>query len=308
MNKPASIFTRQAVLHLLVIYLVWGSTYLAIRVGVREGSGFPPFFLGGTRALTASLVLLAWNAFKGSRLRLTKQELLPVVLSGLALWLGGNGFIMVGEKFVDSSLAALIIAGAPLITAIIESVLDKKPLSPVLLGFILIGIAGIGVLSVPNFRSGVQTDVFGTLMILLGSMFWSIGTVIQGRNRLTLAPTVNAAYQMLFGGVAFIIAALLLREPLPTPRLDAWLAWGYLVVFGSIIAFTSFLKVLHLLPMKIVMTYSYINPIVALILGYLILSEPITIWTIAGTILVLVGVFGVFSFHRREARLKTAKP
>ncbi len=308
MNKPASIFTRQAVLHLLVIYLVWGSTYLAIRVGVREGSGFPPFFLGGTRALTASLILLAWNAFKGSRLRLTKQELLPVVLSGLALWLGGNGFIMVGEKFVDSSLAALIIAGAPLITALIESVLDKKPLSPVLLGFILIGIAGIGVLSVPNFRSGVQTDVFGTLMILLGSLFWSIGTIIQGRNRLPLAPTVNAGYQMLFGGVAFIIAALLLREPLPTPRLDAWLAWGYLVVFGSIIAFTSFLKVLHLLPMKIVMTYSYINPIVALILGYLILSEPITIWTIAGTILVLVGVFGVFSFHRREARLKPVKP
>ncbi len=308
MNKPVSIFTRQAVIHLLVIYLVWGSTYLAIRVGVRDGSGFPPFFLGGSRALTASLILFAWNIFKGSRLRLTKQEILPLVLSGLALWLGGNGFIMVGEKFVDSSLAALIIAGAPLITALIESVLDKKPLSPVLLGFILIGIAGIAVLSVPNFRSGVQTDIFGTVMILLGSLCWSIGTLIQSRKKLSLAPTVNSAYQMLFGGVAFIIVALLLREPLPTPRLDAWLAWGYLVVFGSIIAFTSYVKVLHLLPTKIVMTYSYINPIVALILGYLILSEPITVWTIAGTILVLLGVFGVFSFHRREARLKPVKP
>ena len=198
--------------------------------------------------------------------------------------------------------------GVPLITAIIESVLDKKPMSPVLLGFIMIGIAGIAVLSVPNFRSGVQTDIFGTLMILLGSLFWSIGTIIQGRNRLPLAPTVNAGYQMLFGGVAFIIAALLLREPLPTPRLDAWLAWGYLVVFGSIIAFTSYVKVLHLLPTKIVMTYSYINPIVALVLGYLILSEPITVWTIAGTFLVLLGVFGVFSFHRREAKIQPVKP
>lgn len=293
-------FSRAGLVHLLVVYIVWGSTYLAIRVGVRPGSGFTPFMLGSLRTLTAAAILLAWGALTHQRMRPTRRELVTLVGAGGLLWVAGNGLVMVGEQRVDSSLAALMVASVPLWAAVIEAIIDRKMPSLLLISSLLIGIGGIAVLSMPVFLKGVQADATAVLVIVFTSICWAGGTVFQSRNRVALAPQVNSGYQTLFGSLGFVAMALFLREPLPHPVLSAWAAWAYLVLFGSVLAFTSFTQALRLLPTKVVTTYSYVNPVIAVILGWLILREPVTIWTVLGAGLVLLGVAGVFRAHNRE--------
>jgi drug/metabolite transporter (DMT)-like permease len=298
--KGQPIFSRAGLIHLLVVYIVWGSTYLAIRVGVRPGSGFTPFVLGSLRTLTAAAILLAWGALTHQRMRPTRLELVTLVGAGVLLWVAGNGLVMVGEQRVDSSLAALVVACVPLWSAVIEAIIDRKVPSLLLIGSLLIGIAGIAVLSMPVFLKGVQADAAAVLVIVFASICWAGGTVLQSRNRVALAPQVNSGYQTLFGSLGFVAMALILHEPLPHPVLSAWAAWAYLVLFGSVLAFTSFTQALRLLPTKVVTTYSYVNPVIAVFLGWLILREPVTIWTVLGAGLVLLGVAGVFRAHNRE--------
>ena len=163
-----------------------------------------------------------------------------------------------------------------------------------LIGSLLIGFAGIALLSVPVLLSGTSSDLWLLIALLLAGLSWGCGTVLQTRKPVTLAPRVSSGYQQLFAGLGFVVAALLLREPRPDPVPEAWLAWGYLVIFGSVFAFTSFVQTLRLLPINVAMTYAYVNPVIAVILGWLILREPITGWTIGGAALVLLGVAGIF--------------
>jgi drug/metabolite transporter (DMT)-like permease len=159
---------------------------------------------------------------------------------------------------------------------------------------LVVGFAGIGLLAAPNLTTGVRADLLSTIALLIAPICWAVGSVFQARRPVKLSPRVSSGYQMLAGGAGFLGLTLLMREPFPTPNREAWLAWGYLIVFGSLLAYTSFVTVLGLLPMNIVMTYAYVNPVIAVILGYLILQEEITAWTIGGSIFVMLGVAGVF--------------
>ncbi len=287
-------------LNLLVVYFVWGSTYLAIRIAVREGAGFPPFMMGLMRTGAGGLILLIWGALARKRLRPTKSELLTLIFSGIFLWNGGNGLVMIAEQRADSSLAALMIASTPIWVAIIEAILDRRPPSWLLVGALLVGFSGIAVLSAPVLRNSVQADTLSILALLGAALSWSCGTVLQSRRPVALSAQVSSGIQTLAGAVGFAGLTLLFGEPLPTPNTEAWLAWGYLVVFGSVLAFTAYVTALRLLPTNIVVTYSYVNPVIAVILGWIILREPITVWTIAGSALVLLGVWGVFRSRRRQ--------
>ena len=149
-------------------------------------------------------------------------------------------------------------------------------------------------LSVPVLRTATAADGASVAALILAAMCWSSGTVLQSRRPVNLATRVSSGYQHLFGGAAVAIVAALSHEPAPAPSGQAWLALGYLIVFGSIVAFTSFVQALRLLPTPVVMTYAYVNPVIAVILGFLILKEPITVWTVAGAPLVFLGVAGVF--------------
>jgi drug/metabolite transporter (DMT)-like permease len=290
--------------HLLVVYFVWGSTYLAIRLAVREGAGFPPFTLGYTRTLLAGAILLAWAGFSGQRLRTSRRELIILAVSGLLLWTGANGLVVVAEQRADSGLAALIVAAVPIWIAIIEAILDKRAPSWLLTTSLLVGFSGIGLLSAPVLMTGARADVLSVVALIVGGFSWSLGTVLQSRNQVDLSPQVRSGIQMLAGGLGFVVMAWLTGEPRPTPTAEAWLAWGYLVVFGSLLAFTSYVVALQLLPTSIVMTYPYVNPVIAVLLGWLILREPVTAWTIGGSLLVLLGVGGVF----RDRYGKPGKP
>jgi drug/metabolite transporter (DMT)-like permease len=290
--------------HLMVIYIVWGSTYLAIRLTVRDGAGFTPFMMAGSRAIVAGLILLVGAILSKQPLRISFRAFIPLALSALMLWLGGNGLVTWGSQFVDSALIALIIAGVPFWAAGIEAVVDRRLPSLQLMAALLVGTAGIAVLSFPALRDGTRSDLIALGAIVGASLTWAAGTLIQSRRRPPVSLVVSSAYSMLVAAVGFGVLALLNNEPIPTPSTEAWLAWGYLVIFGSILGFTSYSQALRLLPAQVVTTSSYVNPIVAVFLGWLVLREEITAWTVGGAALVLLGVTGVFRENARQRQLK----
>lgn len=282
-------------MHLLIVYIVWGSTYLGIRVAVQEGSGFPPMIMSATRVFAGSLILIALARFiKKQSLRLTKEEWVVLSISGLALWWGGNGLLAIAEMTVPSGYAALIISCTPIWVAIIESILDKKRPSFFLIISLLIGVAGIAVLNWPAIIAGNLNDLKGLFLLIIAGLSWGAGSIYQKRKNIQTTPEISSAVQQFTGGIALLITSFIISEPTMNPVPSAWWAWGYLIIFGSVIAFTSFVKALKLLPPNIVFTYAFVNPVVAVLLGFIILGEPITPWTFAGATLVLVGVLGVF--------------
>jgi drug/metabolite transporter (DMT)-like permease len=284
----------RGLLHLLVVYLVWSSTYLAIRVAVRPGGGFEPFTLGALRGGLAGLVLLAWSAFRRQRVRLARQELLALVISGTLLWTAGNGLVIYAEQRIESALAALLISTTPIWVAILEAVIDRACPRLLLAASLLLGFAGTGLISLPRLRHGTSADALAVAALLVGSLSWGGGSLYQRRRQLSLDPVVSSGYQQLFGAIGLALPALLMRERLPHPTAAAWGAFIFLLIFGSLIAFTSFLLALRLLPTRVVFTYAYVNPVIAVFLGWLLLGERIGAFALAGAALVLLGVFGVF--------------
>jgi drug/metabolite transporter (DMT)-like permease len=280
--------------HLAVVYLIWGSTYLAIRLAVREGAGFPPFFLGASRLFVAGVVLLAWGALRGMRVRLERSEILTLALCGLMMWSGANGLVSWAEQRVDSSYAALLMGMIPLWSAGIGALLDWRRPSWRLIVSLLIGFVGLGLLTVPHLVHAQGADVLSILALMAAPIFWSSGSILQTRRPVGVAPLVAAGYLHLFGAGGFLVLASLSGEPLPTPTFTAWGAWGYLVLAGSILGFTSYVRILRLLPMSVAMTFAYVNPVIAVILGILVLREPLSPSILAGMALILVGVWGVF--------------
>lgn len=285
---------RRGLFHLAVVYVVWGSTYLAIRVCVREGAGFPPFTLAFLRTIAAGTILLGWSASRRARVRLTRPEFVVLAGTGVLMWLGGNGLVTWAEKHADSGLAALLVAVMPIWGAILESSLDRRLPSFRLAGSLLIGFVGVGVLSWPILREGTRADLWAVVALLLAPLWWAVGSLWMTRRRPDLEIRTVSGWQHLFGAASFLIVGLLLGEPLPTPTPEAWLSLVYLILFGSVLAFTSYITILKLLPVQVAMTYAYVNPVIAVLLGWLILGEPVTGWTVAGAGLVLAGVAGVF--------------
>jgi drug/metabolite transporter (DMT)-like permease len=178
--------------------------------------------------------------------------------------------------------------------AIIESILDKKRPSVFLVISLLIGVAGIAVLNWPAIIAGNLNDLRGLFLLIIAGLSWGAGSIYQKRKNIHTTPEISSAVQQFTGGVALLITSFIISEPTINPVPSAWWAWGYLIIFGSVIAFTSFVKALKLLPPNVVFTYAFVNPVVAVILGFFILGEPITPWTFAGATLVIIGVLGVF--------------
>ena len=287
----------QGLLHLGVVYVVWSSTYLAIRVAVRPGAGFAPFSMAGLRCLVAFPLLLLWARWRGLRVWPTRRELPLLVASGILLWTFGNALVVVAEQRVSSALAAILIASTPIWVAVLESTVDRRWPSRLVVLALLVGFAGTGLIGYPSLRSGVRADALAVIALLAASLSWGGGSLLQRRHPIALDALVSAAYQMLFGGVACLLLSMLLREPRPNPSLAAWTGFAFLLVFGSLLSFTSYLKALHLLPTRVVFTYAYVNPVIATFLGWALLDERVPPIAIAGGGLVLLGVAGAFRAH-----------
>lgn len=288
-------------LELLVIYFVWGSTYLAIRVAVRPGAGFGPFWLGASRVLVAGALLLVLAALARQRLKPTGRELAVLAASGVLMWVGGNGGVNWAEQRVESGLVALIVGTMPIWVALVEAALDRRAPSAALLLSLLVGFAGLVTLTVPLLERGLAATLPGVLVVVGATLSWGLGSILINRRGVSVGHLATSAYQQLAGGVGFVALALASGEASPRPTSSAWAAWGYLVVFGSLVAFTCYVSALKALPTSVVMTYTYVNPVIAVSLGWLLLDERVTGATALATALILAGVVGVLRSRRGAA-------
>jgi drug/metabolite transporter (DMT)-like permease len=286
---------------LLVVYLVWGSTYLAIAVVVQT---MPPLLSAGGRFLLAGALMGAFLALRHgpSVLRLSRAEIAGSAFVGLALLLGGNGLVMLGEKTVPSGLAALIIAVVPLWVVALRFV-SHEPIGRGTVIGVLIGFAGVAVLVVPGGIDGT-VELVGALMLIAAAASWSVGSFYSRRLSLPANPFVSTVAQMLLGGAGLVVAGVLAGELglLASGRpfsSESVLSLAYLVLFGSIVGFTAYTWLLHHAPVSKVATYAYVNPVVALILGALILGEQIGLTIVVGGAMIVLAVGLVI---RSEAR------
>jgi drug/metabolite transporter (DMT)-like permease len=292
--------SRKGLMHLLNVYTVWSSTYLAIRIVVDPANGFPPFIMGACRMLVAAVILLGIARLQGKLVRPTLSEAVSLFIAGNLLWLGGNGLVLWAEQWIDSGFACLVVSSSPIWVTIIELFIYRRKPSPTLIASLTVGFLGVAVLSLPSLGRGASTELFAVGALLLAAISWAAGSVFQARRPVSFSPQATSGYHHLAAGVGFLSASLALGEPVPHPTTAAWLSWWYLVIFGSVGAFTSYIFALRLLPINIAMTYAYVNPVLALFLGWLLLDEPLTVWTILGASLVIAGVFGVFRVKQQS--------
>jgi drug/metabolite transporter (DMT)-like permease len=252
--------------------------------------------------VAGGVILLMWASIRGRRIRLTRDEAAVVAGSGILLWFGGNALVTWAETSADSGFAALFGGSVPLCVAAIEAVLDRRAPPPAFLLSVLVGFAGLGLLSAPVLMGATSADPSSLAALLIATVTWSAGTILQRRRPVGVVPHVSAAYQQLFAAVPYALTALLAREPMPQPTTEASLAWVYLVAFGSVLAFSSYVAAIQLLPTRLVVTHSYVNPVIAVILGAVLLREPVTVWSLGGMACILLGVAGVFRLAARQHR------
>lgn len=289
-------------LALLVIYVVWGSTYLAIRVVVREA---PPLASAGLRFLTAGVVmsLAAWR-FEGQRAWPTPRQARQYGLIGVLLLAVGNGLVMWAEKTVPSGIAALIVATVPLWITLLDGLRPRgEPWTlRVWLG-VAVGLCGVALVARPG--GGGDWAWSGVLALQVAALSWTVGSLYAQSLPEKLPLFSASAVEMLAGSAALFVESLLWREDwsrLATLRPETWGALAYLVVFGSIVGFTAFAYCLDQLPATTVGTYAYVNPAVAVALGALVLGEPLSPGLLAGGSLILAAVLLTTLRPRRPQR------
>jgi drug/metabolite transporter (DMT)-like permease len=274
---------------LAVVYVVWGSTYLAIRVMVED---VPPLLGAGTRFLVAGALLYAWVALKRPAAPVSRRELAGCALAGTLLMFGGNGLVTVAERDVPSGLAALLIASVPLWVVVLRFLWRERPPRATALG-VAFGFVGVAVLLAPGQRPE-GASLAACLLVVLAAMCWASGSFAGSRLKLPSDPLRSTALQMLFGGAAMTAVSVPAGEPwaldLGGISADSWLAYAFLVFIGSIVAFTAYAWLLRNVPISTVATYAYVNPVIAVALGAAILSEPVGAATVAGMAIIVLSV------------------
>lgn len=276
---------------LWTVYLVWGSTYLAIRVMVRT---LPPLLSGGLRFVLAGVILLGiLRVRRGvAAVSIRRRELVSCAIVGTALLLGGNGLVSVAETKVPSGLAALVIASVPLWVVVLRSVFDGKVPRATLLG-VAIGFIGVGILVVPGGHSA-GAPLVGSLVLLVASVCWATGSFLATKLTFPSEPLVSTGFQMLAGGIVMTLVALVAGEGagfhISELTRSSLLAFTYLVVAGSLLAFTAYSWLLRNAPISQVSTYAYVNPVVAIVLGWWILGERITPSVVIGATVIVASV------------------
>jgi drug/metabolite transporter (DMT)-like permease len=288
-------------LALVIVYLVWGSTYLGIRVVVEEA---PPFLGMGSRFFAAGALLAAVLAVRSGvgRLRVTRQELLGCAAVGLLLPVLGNGLVSVGEnKGAPSGVTALLIASAPLMIAIFRFSAGDRP-KPLSVVGLLLGFVGLSYLVLVGRHSGGddRVPIGAALLVLFASTCWAFGSWVQPRLTLPRDAFVMTVHEMWIGGAIMLVVGTLSGERFDFASYSekTFLAWGYLVVFGSMVAFSAYVWLLGNAPISLVATYAYVNPVVAVALGALILDEPITGAVLVGGAVIVAAVAIVISVER----------
>lgn len=297
----------KVVLAFSMIYFVWGSTFLAIRVGVRE---VPPFLLAGMRFVVAGLAMYLWMRARGTSSP-SAQEWRGASLLAVLFFVFDYGLVFWAETRVPSGMTAVMMALIPAFMAVSEIVFMKtQQIRLRLVLALLMGVGGVGVLVSRSTTFGdAGIDRAGAGALLVASVSWSVASVLARKVPLPASKAMSSGVQMLAGGVLLTVVAGVLGEfrgfHVQAVSAKAWLALAYLIVAGSIVAFTAYVWLIHHESPTKVGTYAYVNPVVAVLLGYFFAGEPLGLRTILGTLLVLVSVL-VITTGKKESPKVTA--
>ena len=277
---------------LAATWLVWGSTYLVIRFAL---AGFAPYFLMATRFLFAGGLLLAWQLARGASLP-TAREWRNALLIGTLMLGGGMGGVAYAEQTIASGLVVAFIAIIPLLLVVINLAFGVHPPRSELLA-VIVGLGGVLMLTQ---GAGIRGSPAGLIAISVGTTGWALGSVLAHRG-FALAPgTTGFATEMLCGGLALLMMSAVRAETWHWPtQTGAWLAWWYLVVFGSLIAFSAYMLLLARTPASLAASYTLVNPVVALFLGVTLGAEMVSTWEWVASGIVMIGVVLLFVGRRR---------
>ena len=279
------------ILAFFAIYIIWGSTYLLNKIAVSE---LPPFKLASIRFVSAGLIIFVIAKLMRISLAITKKQLLNTAIAGFFFLAFGNGVVVWALKYVDSGFAALEISAQPLVVLILMRILQGKKIQTMSVIGVILGIIGIYLLVGQKEIISKENSVLGILMIFACMLSWGYGSLFVGKAELPRNYFVNTGYQMVTGGLMLFIASLLFGETwVPIPEWSRNVKWSMviLIFLGSIVAFTSFNYLLRSVSPEKVATSTYVNPIIALFLGWYFLDEIITTQSIIAAIILLTGVY-----------------
>ena len=305
---PSRPSTAAVAVALLIVYVVWGSTYLGIAIMIET---LPPLLAAGFRYATAGLLMLGalvaharlWRGAAPLE-RLTGAHWRSAFIVGTLLLLGGNGGVVLAELYIPSGIAAVLIAAMPIWLALFDAILTRRRPSRLVVGGLLAGIVGVGLLLAPVDEFD-RINPIGIGLCLLAEVSWAAGSIYARRAALPRSALLGTGLEMLAGGIMLMLAGGLLGEVGRTNvdefSVRSLVAVAYLIVFGSILAFTAYTWLLANVPVSTVGTYAYVNPIVAVALGAVILREPITPRTLIASAIIIGAVVAMVSGRPREA-------
>jgi len=285
----------------LSIYLIWGSTYLLNKIAVGQ---LEPFMLAGVRFLSASFLMFLIVKVSSKSLKVTLVQLKNAAIAGFLFLAIGNGVVVWALSYVDSGLAALTIASQPLIVLLLLWIIENKRIKLFSWVGVFVGLLGMYLLISQNQITSSPESLKGIIMIIGCVITWGYASIFVGKAELPKNYLVNSAYQMFFGSLWLILMSMIKQEHWISP--DEWeinVKWSMLglIIFGSIVAFTSFNYLLRTVSPEKVATSTYINPIVAMVLGYLVLKETISIQSVVAAVVLLTGVY--FINMKRDPRV-----
>ena len=279
------------ILAFVAIYFIWGSTYLFNKILVQD---YPPFLLAGIRFTLAAIIIFAIAKWNKIPFDTTKVRARNAAIAGILMLTIGNGAAVWALQYVDSGISAMLVSSQPLFLLLMMYFLDGKKVPAKSILGIALGILGIYFLVSDQALATSANFYKGVLMVLIAVLMWAYGSYFVAKSELPRNHFVNSGVQMIFAGLSLFVISLLLGEDWHSLDHITWkagLSWGYLVIFGSVIAFTAFNFLLKKVSAEKVSTNTYVNPVVALFLGWLFLSEPITLRALFASALLLLGVF-----------------
>ena len=280
------------------IYFLWGTTFLAIRVAVRD---IPPTFAAGTRMFFAGAILLTFMALRGVQWP-TAAQWRSLAIMGVTMFAVDYAALFWAEKYLSSGIAAVISATIPLLVVLFEILLKVQRFRWSALASVVLGLCGVSVLMIPDAKLSVP--VIPVLVVLLGGCGWALGTVLTKKLPLPESKPMTAGASMAIGGIALLLLSAAFGELRPWPHISrsSALAVAYLITFGSLIAYTAYIWLLSHTPASKVASYAYVNPVVAVVLGYFFAGEVITPRMLVGAVLVLISVYLILRLNRDPAK------
>lgn len=293
--------TLLIILAFFAIYVIWGSTYLLNKIAVSD---IPPLFLSSIRFIIAGIIIFIIAAFLKIPLRLSKRQLLNNSLAGFLFLVYGNGVFVWSLRYVDSGFAALEASSLPLVVLLLMRVIHKQKIQKMALFGVVLGLVGIYLLVSQNDITTGENSVLGILMIATCIISWGFASIFVSKADLHKSYFVNSGYQMLVGGILLSIFSFFLGEewkPIAIWKTTTINVMIVLIIFGSIIAFTAFNFLLQKVSPEKVSTSSYVNPLIAMLLGWYVLDEKITLQSIIAAFILLLGVYFINSSKNKKA-------